>query len=291
MAQLKLVWNRDSSLMWEADWIKYLFSGVSVDLIENYREHDYFENSVIIDSICWAPYHNEYIAELDSRGYKYALIHLSDESIDADINSYENCKFVLRNYFRPNSPQNTFHIPLGYNNGFSSSYSDTPITNRKFNISFIAERMDQNRLDMFNCIKCIDRSYFHIANPSNRLSPKDMSVIYSNSIFIPCPKGALNIDSFRVTEALEAGCIPLVETNDYWFNLYGPYFPAIQLLTWNDAPKLISEALSNPDKLEIKRQQCYLWWKNYKEYTKSLIEELVSSHFDLNFLIKKDSNF
>lgn len=47
----------------------------------------------------------------------------------------------------------------------------------------------------------------------------------SNAVFCPAPKGFYSVESFRVYEALESGCIPLVDNPEdrpsYWKDVLG----------------------------------------------------------------------
>lgn len=73
------------------------------------------------------------------------------------------------------------------------------------------------------------------------------------------------MDSFRVYEALECGCIPIVEKfpHDYFRN-YLPNHPFIEIDSWEEVPDLIQSYLIDPEVLEKKRLECYEWWKDYK---------------------------
>jgi hypothetical protein len=58
------------------------------------------------------------------------------------------------------------------------------------------------------------------------LNIEDYAQLLSETIFAPCPAGWENLDSFRVCEALEAGCIPIVERRpfyDYFRHLFGDH--------------------------------------------------------------------
>lgn len=280
--KLTLVWNRKMDASWQVDWIEYLFRNIPHDTVENTDHNLFYDNSIIIDTIRWAPHHNEYIYKLSEKGYKFALYDLSDELLNSPIDTYSNAMFVLRELYRPNMPDHVLHIPCGYNTGFAS-ISDNPTSQeRSYTWSFVGNRMDATREKMKTNMNNVDHGYFYSGtdHEMKTITPAEMSKIYRNSKFIPCPHGWFIIDTFRVTEALEAGAIPIVDASDYWQNLYGEVPPFIQINDWNDAPTIVNSLLNNPEKLEELRLSCYNWWCAVKEDATVEVESLAEQMLD-----------
>lgn len=87
-----------------------------------------------------------------------------------------------------------------------------------------------------------------------------------------CPAGYITPDSFRIWEALEAGCIPIVDGMTpqpercgvaHWWNILlgeEPPFPVVY--DWNDLPRVIDEQLQN---WEYNAMRIHFWWENYKQ--------------------------
>jgi hypothetical protein len=278
MQELTIVWQRARSSVWEDEWVEYLFKDIPHKTIENLDHTQFIDNSVIVDAICWAPYHNAYINTLASKGYKFGMVHLTDESTQDDISSYDKCKFVLRNYYRGPMPEHVMHIPLGWNTGFTDYVQDKTSSARQYTWAFVGARWDQNRNDMSSAMSSVPNGSLYVADHTGpRLAPAQMGRFYSEAIFVPCPRGAIIIDSFRVTEALEAGCIPIVERSDYWFDMHGKDFPAIQVDNWLQAPAIIRHHLNNPSKLEALRILCKAWWDSNKYNVNKKVNKLVGS--------------
>jgi hypothetical protein len=96
------------------------------------------------------------------------------------------------------------------------------------------------------------------------------------SKLVICPAGYVTPDSFRVWEALEAGCIPIVDggtsrpsdcdTTNWWTVLLEeePLFPVV--CDWNDLPGIAEEQLRNWETNVFRVQT---WWGNYKKKLKS----------------------
>lgn len=83
-----------------------------------------------------------------------------------------------------------------------------------------------------------------------------------------CPAGAKTPDTFRLYEAIEAGCVPIVDQlspqgdGGYWERVYGPKHPLPTIRNWNSLPKLVDELLENYEERSAHIQR---WWKKWKE--------------------------
>lgn len=99
---------------------------------------------------------------------------------------------------------------------------------------------------------------------------------------IPCPSGPVNPDSFRVWEALEAGCVPIVDgmcpkfayPNGYWKYVlrYDPPFPIIY--DWKSLPEVMEAVLA---KWETAQSFTQAWWNIYKKDMKQWVAEDLRS--------------
>lgn len=88
----------------------------------------------------------------------------------------------------------------------------------------------------------------------------------AESKVVACPAGGAFPESLRMGEALEAGCVPIVEDRvingvSYWKYVLGEEPPFPTLVYWTDFPRLMDQALrdwpSSRDKLQV-------WWAKYK---------------------------
>ncbi len=85
---------------------------------------------------------------------------------------------------------------------------------------------------------------------------------------VPCPSGPVTPDSFRLFEALEAGCIPLVDATapglyperGYWDMTY-PGLPAEQVHHWHEVDKYVTAALHTWPWGAVKASA---WWQRTK---------------------------
>ena len=95
----------------------------------------------------------------------------------------------------------------------------------------------------------------------------------------PCPSGVVVLDTFRMYEALEAGCLPIVDGIDplggswgYWHFLFGedPPFPVLQ--EW---PEVIGSINSGTANFPVPQNKVFAWWQLKKyEMRQDLLEDL-----------------
>lgn len=90
----------------------------------------------------------------------------------------------------------------------------------------------------------------------------------AQSKIILCPSGIESPDNFRLYEALEAGCLPVVDafaTNTpdwgFWQYLFGSEIPFPIVPYWDDLPKLLPQLLKEyPENAN----RAFGWWQLYK---------------------------
>lgn len=277
MNKITLVWQKDPSTLWESEWINFLFEDICDEVVINLDHSKFINNSIIIDTLHAAPYHNAYAREMRNRGLKFGLFHLTDEGSDNDITSYPDCNFVIRNFYRQNMLPHVLTIPLGWTTGTRNQNTDKSIQQRKLLWSCIVHRLDQSRIDLSQAFQNLpDGSFYAVGHHGPRMSTQQMAEVYNNSIFVPCPSGRITPESFRVFESLENGAIPIVSKTDYWKLCYGNDFPAIQVSNWNEAKEIILDMIKDTEVLEAFRKHCVLWWEKSKAETKTSVYKLIN---------------
>lgn len=79
----------------------------------------------------------------------------------------------------------------------------------------------------------------------------------------PCPSGTFTPDTFRVFEALEAGCVPVVDSYapespgyDYWHQLFGAVpFPIVK--SWSEFPEACEDIVNDWTRVST---EVRAWW-------------------------------
>ncbi len=288
---LTVIWQVPKESYYETDWIKELLSKLT------YREYQdthyqYVQNRALIITSAYQSHsqeYKEYIKKLTHLGYRFGLIYLNDEYYGGSVRSYQPAKFILRNYWHKkfkNQPK-VVTLPLGYKTGFwqnmthPSKAAKKKAVERRYTWSFAGQLVDKPtrqqmvaQLDIFKPF--FIHEIFKWSDP-NSLPVTRYRDLLLDSIFIPCPRGWWNVDSYRLCEALECGCIPIVEkiSCDYFRNMYGPH-PFLEVSTWDDAPAVMQNLLLHPKQLEKKRLECYHWWQKYKKKLQSKITKTIN---------------
>lgn len=89
------------------------------------------------------------------------------------------------------------------------------------------------------------------------------------SKFIPCPSGPMTVDTARPLEAMEAGCVPVVDTvtprgedYDYWRLVFGEH-PLPTIRRWLEFPQFIQKHGGDYQHMSNK---VFAWWQGWKRY-------------------------
>ena len=101
-----------------------------------------------------------------------------------------------------------------------------------------------------------------------------MSEILSSTEFMPCPNGFFHPETYRLYEALECECIPIVEEAYNYYDRLFPNNPFIQVNKWADA-KSILKGWEN-EKIKKKQKECSIWWNNYKTNLQEIIKNKIT---------------
>lgn len=147
---------------------------------------------------------------------------------------------------------------------------DARSVNRPLDWFFSGQVQHQRRRD---CVAQLSRLPNGLLNPTpgfwQGLERSEYYRMMSDAKIIPCPAGSVTPDTIRMAEALEAGCVPIVDglyaqanrPDNYWQYVLGenPPFPIIY--DWKDFPRILAEELK---KWPANRDRCIEWWTAYK---------------------------
>ena len=163
------------------------------------------------------------------------------------------------------------------------------ILDRKYTWSFVGHAAGKpTRETMLSELKSVPGpSFQHLTTKWDdplSLPPDKYSSVLKNSIFAPCPRGNFNLESFRIYEALEAGCIPIIEAyaagaegDDYFKNLFGDH-PLIESPPdWLGVGKDLSLLLGDPQFLVSHQKKVSNWWRLHKLDVKKRISSILVS--------------
>lgn len=285
--KIHLVWMFDPAGWWEGDWLRELLASNQYEIEEVVAPNKkvYLDHALYVTPL----FHERkdlstFFETLHQKGYKFGIVHLSDEHYNHSTKPYRYAKFVLRNCWTKKftkSPK-VLQFPLGYKTKFwdgLATKETKPVSQRKHLASFAGQITKSTRQEMVHNMELLgDFFLYETAFFGDGLPTGEYRDLLLESVFAPCPRGFSNLDTFRLCEALEAGCIPIVEKEpfDYYACLFEDGYPFLAVRKWDDVSTLLNaEFLADKEGLERKRQECTAWWQDQKEQFRYKIENLM----------------
>ncbi len=264
----------------EQAWITELFS----DCLREEREDSHgvvIDNAIVIDGrIHRAP--ADYYASFAAKRNVF-LVHLGDEWYDPHYEKYSNFNGVFRNYASSAfNPSFVMGLPLGYYKSRPHAIEISAATARKYAWCFLGQLNKASRLEMARAFSSIGPNLVHATDSpqSPRFTVETYHQALFDSVFVPCPMGNVNLESFRVYESLECGAIPILETRlmlDYFRLTLGDH-PLPSFRSWNAAAQYVRGLMGEPTHLLAKQAECMAWWEQYKRDLKGRVGEFLNSH-------------
>lgn len=283
MDALNLIWQTAPG-----DQTTFEFEYTTEVLFKNFTQNRIFDhgslstvldNSVIIYSNNSGGPGNgyeEYLDKFKENNYKVYLLHFSNEDLNHDCKYYSKATHVFRNYYDPaiTLPNVTF-IPLGFKSGFyNSTLSKNSCTEKDYDFTFIG----QPKADRDFLISEIEKAPSYFVHRTQRwncdtaISQTDCSDLYKRTKYIPCPKGWVHPDSFRICETLEWGSVPVIKKydgEDYFQHIFPNHpFPVVE--EWNQIHSLPQEAAYCQLLEEVQQ-----WYSDFKIELQDKIYETI----------------
>ena len=149
-------------------------------------------------------------------------------------------------------------------------HKNLPVNKDKvYDVFFSGQITHQRRQELATVMPDIPNSFY---NPTTGfaegLKPKDYYSKMVNSKIVPCPSGAMVVDSFRFYEAIEMLCLPIGDRLDSKMqntNFFNFLFEEDHLIktveNWQSLPDLLPELLNN---YPFQMHQIVCWWIKYK---------------------------
>jgi len=250
-------------------WIYEILEKTKYNIIQDISSLEKDDILIIVDSSVEEK--NELYTRLNLICKKIFLFHLGDEFGYHDLEPiYDKCSYIWRpfcssKYF--NNNEKVQCIPIGYKSGILNKHKD----NRKYKWSFTGTPHKSSRHDLLFQFSGIEPFYSHKTEKFDvKTIPIDeMNEVLSSSEFIPCPNGFFHPETYRLYEALECECIPIVENAYKYYDRLFPNNPFIKIDRWIEAKPIIN-GWEN-DQIKKKKDECTTWWKNKKNEIKDFI--------------------
>jgi GR25 family glycosyltransferase involved in LPS biosynthesis len=245
VVELTVLWTCPD---WEIDWISEMLEGAGIQfkiVLDPGLEH------VAPNALVALSQNDErtrppevlarYLLSFKQRGYRVGVLHMSDEDYTAPTYFYPWVDYVLRNHYQQELARlpHVLAIPLGYKKGFWTA-GDAPAARasaaagldrtRRYLWNFVGQTHDKpTRKTMLAAARQLaGEGYLKLTgfwNDSAGLSTQDFRNLLLDSRFTLCPRGFVHPESFRLSEALETGSVPIIERDAYFAMLFGPDHP------------------------------------------------------------------
>lgn len=215
----------------------------------------------------------------EAEKFPYYVLHLSDEHCNDPISfySFSQCLGVVRIYTRPDIPASVqskvVTIPLGYHwtmgEGSDDPLNKTPrLPFRNTVWSFYGTGWQDRKklLEPLTGIKPHSLLLVDTWESPEKLTRNQYIARLLDSLFVPCPKGN-NIETFRLYEALECGCIPLyvkTEGDDAYIQMLQEELGLLPVRSWEEATALVAHLMKEKQLLETYRNTLLTQWKVWK---------------------------
>jgi hypothetical protein len=252
---------------------------------DNLEYKTFLDNSIIIYYNYWlltelTPDLKNYFTKYDELNLNYILFHLSDEDLHQNLDYYSNAKYIFRLFYNHKIQySNLITLPIGYLSGYMNKENIINLSDKRdILISFIADDNKSDRKNLVNNLSDIDSKFLHLTKQWNcptSLSKEKIIEVYKRTIFVPCPMGRISVETLRLYEALEWGCIPIIKrykNEDYYEHIFGEH-PIPIIDDWSELSSLIKKLNNeNIDELIIKINT---WYKNFMNETSLKIKNIV----------------
>ena len=253
-------------------WIYEILKKVQYNTIYNEKNLERDDTLIIIDSSVEEKI--EFYTTLNLMCSKVFLFHLGDESGAYDLSPvYKNCNYIWRtfcsNKYFEHDKVNC--IPIGYKSGVA----DKNKNNKKYKWAFTGTPHKTSRHDLLFQFSDVEPFFCHKTQKFDQkiISVNEMSEILSSTEFIPCPNGFFHPETYRVYEALECGCIPIVENAYKYYDRLLPSNPFIKIDMWAEAKPIIKGWAT--EQIKNKSDECKIWWNEQKNILQDFIKTKI----------------
>lgn len=205
------------------------------------------------------------------------LVHFLDETYNGGYQRYLPFRGVLRKHWSREFDGERIHrFPLGYSVGFRQPQKVKRAGERAYVWSFVGALNKASRPEAVRALRKIGPHFVQATDGfvmggvnvgQGRLPETEVAKILQESAFAPCPMGNVNLECFRIYEALEAGAVPLLERRfrfDYYNRLLGDH-PLPTFDSWRSAARFVADTSSRTGATNALQDACVRWWREYKQ--------------------------
>jgi Exostosin family len=278
-----LIWHRDIAKVHNRDWIRFLLNGVIHNEIVDLPGQICRPYSIVVeDTRSETP---AIFFEKANKNRPIGLFHISDQYFSFDYRKYRNFDFVIKTHWSSVfETESLLVVPIGYHSDLPFRSDFAPASQRPLLWSF-AGGLKASRYDMVQGLSGAEPNVVHatsgVTSPDPRLDKRQYLKLLEDSIFSPCAMGNVIMESWRLYESLEAGCIPVVEKRTflryYERLLIDP--PLVFVRSWSEAKERMLTLAGDRAELDRLPRETYHWWQQFKGSLKERVTRLVTERF------------
>ena len=255
-------------------WIYEILNKIEFETIQSEKDLENEDILIIVDSSIENK--EELYTKLELICSKMFLIHLGDETFAYDLSMvYNKFNYVWRTFCSNKYFNNkkVSCLPIGYKSG---TLFKKEAIERKYKWAFLGTPHKSSRHDLLFQLSDIQPSFSHKTKKFDEgiIDVGKMSEILTSTIFIPCPNGFFHPETYRLYEALECECIPIVENAYKYYDRLFYNNPFIKVDKWIEAKSVIEEW--GNDQIKQKREECRTWWNQYKNQLQEFIVNKIN---------------
>ncbi len=284
---MKLLWNTNKSLntFWgnyhannSKEWIFSILKKLNISEIDNLEAILNNEKIIIVDSELSNK--KDFYKNLLNKTKNIFLIHLGDEGGTESRNYiYNNCLHIWRSFCLGEFFNNkkVTCIPIGYKNGITNN--SKKVSDRKYNWSFLGTTHGSSRFDLLYQHQKIKNGFSRTTKKfgsKDSLGASEYYDILANTKFLPIPHGYYHPETYRLYEALESGCIPIIENPHKFFDKFLLKNPLLKIELWKESPILINYYLEDKVKIYELSNKIISWWDEYKKNLQNNFKEIIN---------------
>lgn len=178
-----------------------------------------------------------------------------------------------------------FKLPNGYRPGTPQILKELGPQERNLDWFFSGQVNHERRQQCFDVLKQFEAIYPNTVTLGGDtfgkeiLPQRDYLHAMARAKIALCPSGIESPDNFRLYEALEAGCIPVVDafstrnkSSGFWRYVFGDNVPFPIIDYWDAFPKLLPELLKG---WPANANKCFAWWQQKKREIKYKLRDDV----------------
>lgn len=242
-------------------WDQYILS----DILDGFNEVTRLDNLEECIVIIPGAYQFHLIDEINrelAKVKKIKVIITSDEENKFPLHEIKHPNMTLyATYPQENVVNGVRYLPIGYPPHIELKSEIAP--EKTLDMFYAGQVNHKDREEMIEKIKGMEvwGEIHPTAGFSQGLNRKEYIEKMSQAKVVPCPKGNISPDSFRLYEALECGAIPVAQYPDFWYKIFKDYpFPVVSKA--DQWVGYIEDAIKAYPKMNNKIQA---WWIREKQ--------------------------